>query len=1274
MKNKINKTLYLLSTPLVYWQGIVHYQKKQWAKAEPYFKRAVVAQPDHAYSNFKLGMCFFKRRIWEQAYQYISTAVSLKPEVLSWHVQLRQSEAHLRRQSRFVLTQTASLEGFNKSTLSAAEIEEQVLMKQLERNVDNPEFYAQLAQLHGKHNKLWQALDFWKEALTRQQTNADWFYQSGAIYEKLQHYIPAAEAYNRAIALMPKGKVPADWYYRLGFVYEQQGHDNQPDFQKASQAYEEAIAADKKLQAKKFGIGVFHAARRYWKEAIAAYEKTSQISPSAELFYRLGFIYDRNYQWPQAEERYQTALALDNRPEWRFRLGLAQEKQEKFAEAAASYQKAAQERKQYTPYWFYRAAYSLEKSGSYQEAAQWYLRIRKDSTLVSTQKVSDVQSSHNAIFALEVRHRYDMSEAGSWYELGTHYENLQDWPKAQDAYSQAVARSNSLNSLWYYRLGFVLMQQGLFAQACASFRNYRAMQRPHGTSEEILSTDANYAEAAIYSEYYSVLNVIDKTIVYESFAGQSMSCSPYALFLYMFNHPDYQDWTHIWVINDPAKIPEEYKCYKNVIFVARGSDVYLRYLATAKVLLNNSNFPPCFIRKPEQKYLSAWHGTPFKTLGRDMEGRFFEHKNLTRNIFQATHLLSPNPHTSHVLYKRHDIHEIYTGKLIEAGYPRIDLTLVQTSEEKAYLRERLGLTDQEKLIFYAPTWRGTHDNIDFDYEKLQQDFDRLGRLKGAKLVFRGHALLQAALADMDLNVTVAPDDLDTNRILGVTDILITDYSSTLFDYLPVLKPLVLYMYDIEEYTAERGLYFSAGELPGHKCYNSNELIQTLQDILDQGVPSVTAEEHQLSRFAPYDDGHVSERVMNAILYDDYQGIKVINDVPKDKQSLLIYGGPFMGNGITTATINLIANIDRSKYTVTLVIDPGSIINDETRMTQFEKLPQDINVIARVGRMDMTLEDRYIHGLMNQRYELDSPAAKKILKDSWKQEYDRVFGQAKFDALIHFEGYNRFWAGVFTSVNDGRKTSIYMHSSMKEEYQLKFPYLKAMFGYGAQANKYISVSKSTMQRNQSNLAQPFNIPLEKFDYTDNLQQPEQTRILAAEPLLPEDEQYFQGTGKVFITIGRLSMEKDHAKLINSFAQIAADYPDSRLLIVGDGALRHALSQQIAELKLENQVHLLGLRSNPFPLLKKADCFVLSSNHEGQPMTLFEAMILEKMIIATDIVGSRGVLENRSGYLVENSVAGLAQGLADFLAGKLTLTTYDIEEYQQQAINRFYHLIN
>lgn len=74
-----------------------------------------------------------------------------------------------------------------------------------------------------------------------------------------------------------------------------------------------------------------------------------------------------------------------------------------------------------------------------------------------------------------------------------------------------------------------------------------------------------------------------------------------------------------------------------------------------------------------------------------------------------------------------------------------------------------------------------------------------------------------------------------------------------------------------------------------------------------------------------------------------------------------------------------------------------------------------------------------------------------------------------------------------------------------------------------------------------------------------------------------------------------------------------------------------------------------------------------------MTLFEAMILEKMIIATDIVGSRSALEGRSGYLVENSVSGLEKGMLDYISGSLPLVTYDINEYQKQAINKFYSIV-
>lgn len=114
----------------------------------------------------------------------------------------------------------------------------------------------------------------------------------------------------------------------------------------------------------------------------------------------------------------------------------------------------------------------------------------------------------------------------------------------------------------------------------------------------------------------------------------------------------------------------------------------------------------------------------------------------------------------------------------------------------------------------------------------------------------------------------------------------------------------------------------------------------------------------------------------------------------------------------------------------------------------------------------------------------------------------------------------------------------------------------------------------------------------------------------------------------------------------------------------------LMKLIHDLKLQKNVHLLGIRHNPFPLLKKADCFVLSSDHEGQPMVLLEALILGKPIVATDIVGNRSVLEGRPGLLVPNSEEGLLVGMQKFLDGEVTSKEFDYQEYQKNALRMFY----
>src|SRR5699024_9711718 len=114
-----------------------------------------------------------------------------------------------------------------------------------------------------------------------------------------------------------------------------------------------------------------------------------------------------------------------------------------------------------------------------------------------------------------------------------------------------------------------------------------------------------------------------------------------------------------------------------------------------------TGFPPWWLRRKEQKYLATWHGTPLKTLGKQQTYKFLEHKRTQRNFLQATHVISPNPHTTGVLLDSYDIRHIMDGKLAETGYPRIDLTLNARESERAQVRRQLGVTGKRPIVLYA---------------------------------------------------------------------------------------------------------------------------------------------------------------------------------------------------------------------------------------------------------------------------------------------------------------------------------------------------------------------------------------------------------------------------------------------------------------------------------------------------------------------------------------------------------------------------------------------
>ena len=294
--------------------------------------------------------------------------------------------------------------------------------------------------------------------------------------------------------------------------------------------------------------------------------------------------------------------------------------------------------------------------------------------------------------------------------------------------------------------------------------------------------------------------------------------------------------------------------------------------------------------------------------------------------------------------------------------------------------------------------------------------------------------------------------------------------------------------------------------------------------------------------------------------------------------------------------------------------------------------------------------------------------------SYKREFYRLFGNSHFKAVVNYEGYNAVYTSIFAASEDHTDQKvIYLHNNMAAEYSEKHKYLGKLFGLYDFYDRIVSVSKATNEINRDSLAIIWNIEAKKFSYVDNLLNIQRVFSMANQELSDNESEFFSGN-PVFITLGRLSVEKDHAKLINAFAQVINKYKQAKLFILGDGYLRIELMSLINDLKINNNVFLIGYVDNPYPWLVKADCFVLSSNHEGQPMVLLEAMALNRPIIATDIPATRGMLMNSSAKLVENSINGLATGLLEACREMPKPVEIDFNKYNKHCVEQFYHISN
>lgn len=598
-----------------------------------------------------------------------------------------------------------------------------------------------------------------------------------------------------------------------------------------------------------------------------------------------------------------------------------------------------------------------------------------------------------------------------------------------------------------------------------------------------------------FSEEYKKNDVDSSTIFYESRDGKNMIDSPKAIFDYLIGDPMFEKYHHVWSYVPTeigwGRIIEKFSNMPNVSFIERNTREYVYYLSKSKYLITNSTFQSFFIPKEEQIVINTWHGTPLKKMGYDIENANpAGSQNVVRNFLFSKFILSPNAHTTEVFKNSFRLDGIFSGEILEFGYPRNDILQKKDKSVLEQLIERGMVIDSSKdVILYCPTWKGTSTlNPTDSIHQIVAETTLLRKRVGDKynVLVKVHPyIFKRAQEVEELNNYLVPDDFDPNYILLATDILLTDYSSIFFDFLITDKPIIFYSWDNDIYDSTRGLYFDEKELPGPILSTIDEVIESIDAI--ESVKAEYKENYNRAKenFVKYEDGCATKRVINYIFKDQAAGSGKVVKLTNTKEKVLIYTGGMQNNGITSSLLNLLKNIDYDSYEVTCFMGNP---NTKEKLENVNRIPKQCHLIFKPGYAILTPEESKNLRKITSQNNVDRIDSSMLPWEGFRREANRIFSNSKFDVAIDFSGYSFYWAKYILS-SDSKKKICYMHSDMDADRQkivngrqVHFKTLGQLFSVYDRFDMLLAVSPVMADVNKNSLKK--FIPEEKISYVLN----------------------------------------------------------------------------------------------------------------------------------------------------------------------------------------------
>lgn len=292
-----------------------------------------------------------------------------------------------------------------------------------------------------------------------------------------------------------------------------------------------------------------------------------------------------------------------------------------------------------------------------------------------------------------------------------------------------------------------------------------------------------------------------------------------------------------------------------------GSFSYYKELYTSKFVISNQRLVKSYypIKRTGQVYLQTWHGTALKQIEADIPDVDETYHKLVQPDSDKIDIFISGSKFMTNIYKKSFW---YTGEVYETGTPRNDMFFANHPEFVEKVRKALNIGQDEKIILYAPTFRNNTDSLtcyDIDSEMLQYSIsEKFGGIW--RFIIRLHPGLlnknnAKRIKKMYPNASDVSSYPDMQELLYASDILITDYSSSMFDFMYTMRPCFLYVKDKKNY--DRGFYMNVDELPFPKIESN----QYLEDI----IKTYNSKEYKqsikmfLDKIGSVEDGHATER-------------------------------------------------------------------------------------------------------------------------------------------------------------------------------------------------------------------------------------------------------------------------------------------------------------------------------------------------------------------------------------------------------------------------------